>query len=305
MNGCLHCSQAMLTQDVLDGLNKTRVMVSCISDEYVTSQFCQVEFRYAHLTLKLPIIAAVVGKGISWPSTEARSSQSIIINYLSIGSILYNFSPHSLCSDWSALGALSAHQFPDWAGRLASHTRQNAPGAGQKAEGQGGEDALALSYACRSRGQCFQGFLCKHLVRIHWDLNRRTGHCLEYSYSPVYEIVWILRVRRSSSNWLSASSTGSSARTWTRWPRSSPTRTSSCSTSPTRSPVPRRPPRCPLQRPAARTSRRRRSCSTRSRGSRSASKFSASSTECVTLLFINCKLTLRNSSDQLIILIDS
>ena len=31
---------------------------------------------------------------------------------------------------------------------------------------------------------------------------RTTG--LEYSYSPVYEIVLILRVRRSSSNWLSA-----------------------------------------------------------------------------------------------------
>lgn len=175
----------MLTQDVLDGLNKARVMLSCISDEYVTSQFCQVEFRYAHLTLKLPIVAAVVGKGISWPSTEARvisycnprhSSSPLqsttIVQYMKQMLRSYEYAycifgtERSSCSSLSvlvlvadrpAVGALPAHQLSDGAGGRLANARQHAQGDGPEVEGQGGEVALALVHADRGRGQRVQG----------------------------------------------------------------------------------------------------------------------------------------------------
>ena len=40
--------------------------------QYALSENCQMEFRFAHVALKKPIILAVVGTGFLWESTEVR-----------------------------------------------------------------------------------------------------------------------------------------------------------------------------------------------------------------------------------------
>lgn len=45
-------------------------MIACISDEYVNSKNCALEFRFAHCSLKMPIIKAIVGKGNEWKKHE-------------------------------------------------------------------------------------------------------------------------------------------------------------------------------------------------------------------------------------------
>ena len=47
-------------------------MIVCVSDEYAASHTCQIEFRYAANTLKLPIIVAAVGTGDAWRATEVK-----------------------------------------------------------------------------------------------------------------------------------------------------------------------------------------------------------------------------------------
>ena len=46
------------------------MVIVCVSDEYAASHTCQIEFRYAANTLKLPIIVAAVGTGDAWRATE-------------------------------------------------------------------------------------------------------------------------------------------------------------------------------------------------------------------------------------------
>ena len=43
-----------------------KCMVACFSDEYVESQNCALEFRFGHVSLKIPIIKAIVGTGNEW-----------------------------------------------------------------------------------------------------------------------------------------------------------------------------------------------------------------------------------------------
>lgn len=59
-----------LFDDIAEGLLSAKVVVVCVSDEYASSSTCQIEFRYAANTLKLPIIMAVVGTGDNWRATE-------------------------------------------------------------------------------------------------------------------------------------------------------------------------------------------------------------------------------------------
>ena len=63
-------SQGGLFEDIADGLRQAKVMVACVSDEYAKSRNCQLEFRFANVVLKIPIIIAVVGTGFRWEMTE-------------------------------------------------------------------------------------------------------------------------------------------------------------------------------------------------------------------------------------------
>ncbi|XP_078679687.1 uncharacterized protein LOC144915298 isoform X2 [Branchiostoma floridae x Branchiostoma belcheri] len=59
-----------LFEDIAEGLRHAKMVVACVSDEYVRSKNCQMEFRFAAVTLRLPIVLAVVGTGYQWESTE-------------------------------------------------------------------------------------------------------------------------------------------------------------------------------------------------------------------------------------------
>ena len=45
-------------------------MVACVSDEYARSKNCMMELRFAVISLKIPVIAAVVGSGYKWEASE-------------------------------------------------------------------------------------------------------------------------------------------------------------------------------------------------------------------------------------------
>lgn len=51
-------------------MNTARVVVACVSNEYIRSENCKLEFRFAHASLKLPIVKAVVGRGDDWRNHE-------------------------------------------------------------------------------------------------------------------------------------------------------------------------------------------------------------------------------------------
>ena len=56
--------------EITKGLNKAKLVVACVSDEYVKAQNCTLEFRFSHVSLKLPIIKAIVGTGQEWRKDE-------------------------------------------------------------------------------------------------------------------------------------------------------------------------------------------------------------------------------------------
>ena len=64
-----HGSNALFNE-ITKGMNSAKLMIACISDEYVNSKNCALEFRFAHCSLKLPIVKAVVGKGNEWKKHE-------------------------------------------------------------------------------------------------------------------------------------------------------------------------------------------------------------------------------------------
>lgn len=62
--------QAGLFQDIAEGLKNAKVVIACVSSEYVNSKNCQMEFRFAASVLRLPIILAIVGTGNTWIKSE-------------------------------------------------------------------------------------------------------------------------------------------------------------------------------------------------------------------------------------------
>ena len=56
--------------EITKGMNLASVIICCFSDEYVKSKNCVLEFRFAHVSLKVPIIKAVVGTGNEWRKNE-------------------------------------------------------------------------------------------------------------------------------------------------------------------------------------------------------------------------------------------
>ncbi|KAK2167471.1 hypothetical protein LSH36_27g04002 [Paralvinella palmiformis] len=59
-----------LFHDIAEGMKQAKAVVAFVSDEYVISDNCQMEFRFAHIALKKPIVLAVVGTGYKWDATE-------------------------------------------------------------------------------------------------------------------------------------------------------------------------------------------------------------------------------------------
>ena len=53
-------------EDIAEGLRHAKVMVAFVSDEYVTSQNCTMEFRFAADVMRIPTVLAVVGTGNAW-----------------------------------------------------------------------------------------------------------------------------------------------------------------------------------------------------------------------------------------------
>ncbi len=56
--------------EITEGMNKASLMIACLSDEYVNSKNCALEFRFAHVSLKIPMIKAIVGTGNEWRKHE-------------------------------------------------------------------------------------------------------------------------------------------------------------------------------------------------------------------------------------------
>ncbi|XP_033743245.1 uncharacterized protein LOC117329409 isoform X2 [Pecten maximus] len=63
-------SKVGLYHDIAVGLQNSRVMVACVSDEYVMSDACMMEIRFGVCTMNLPLIVAVVGTGQKWKQSE-------------------------------------------------------------------------------------------------------------------------------------------------------------------------------------------------------------------------------------------
>lgn len=62
--------QSGLIQDITEGLKRAKVVIACVSDEYVLSKNCQMEFRFASMTLRVPILIVIVGTGLEWMKSE-------------------------------------------------------------------------------------------------------------------------------------------------------------------------------------------------------------------------------------------
>jgi hypothetical protein len=63
-------SSTTLFAEITKGINKASVVVACLSDEYTNSVNCKLEFRFAHTSLKVPIIKAICGTGNVWRQSE-------------------------------------------------------------------------------------------------------------------------------------------------------------------------------------------------------------------------------------------
>jgi len=63
-------SSNSLFSEITKGLNKAKVVVVCLSDEYVESENCSLEFKFAHVSLRLPMVKAIVGRGNEWRKNE-------------------------------------------------------------------------------------------------------------------------------------------------------------------------------------------------------------------------------------------
>ena len=56
--------------EITKGLNSAKLVIACISDEYCNSTNCALEFRFAHVSLKMPIVKVICGTGDNWKTNE-------------------------------------------------------------------------------------------------------------------------------------------------------------------------------------------------------------------------------------------
>ena len=68
--GATNSSNKSLFNEITKGMNLAKVIVCCFSDEYTRAKNCILEFRFAHVSLKTPIIKAIVGTGNNWRRNE-------------------------------------------------------------------------------------------------------------------------------------------------------------------------------------------------------------------------------------------
>ena len=71
-------------EDIADGLRRAKLMVACVSDEYAKSKNCIMELRFATVSLKIPVIVAVVGTGFKWEATEVKTCRYLEDDNVSI-----------------------------------------------------------------------------------------------------------------------------------------------------------------------------------------------------------------------------
>lgn len=64
------CVQHGLFEDIAQGLRQAHCVICCVSDQYVTSSNCLMEFRFAANVLRLPTILAVVGTSNNWRKSQ-------------------------------------------------------------------------------------------------------------------------------------------------------------------------------------------------------------------------------------------
>ncbi|KAL4233400.1 hypothetical protein ACF0H5_008081 [Mactra antiquata] len=59
-----------LYTSIADGLKEAKVVLAFVSDEYVESKNCVMEFRQSLITCRIPVIVVAVGTGYKWESNE-------------------------------------------------------------------------------------------------------------------------------------------------------------------------------------------------------------------------------------------
>ncbi|VDI30258.1 Hypothetical predicted protein [Mytilus galloprovincialis] len=59
-----------LYQDITVGLQNAKVLVLCVSDEYLRSEACMMEARFGAYNLQMPMVVCVVGTGKAWKLSE-------------------------------------------------------------------------------------------------------------------------------------------------------------------------------------------------------------------------------------------
>ena len=78
-----------LFEDIAAGLRHARVVVACVSDQYIKSSNCLMEFRFACDVMHIPTILAVVGTKSKWKFSEVRLTN--LINFLREAGISAHF----------------------------------------------------------------------------------------------------------------------------------------------------------------------------------------------------------------------
>lgn len=73
--------EGALFEEIAEALRRATLVVVCVSDEYIKSTNCMMEFRFAAGILKLPLLLCPVGTGRKWQTSEvamlALSAQRI------------------------------------------------------------------------------------------------------------------------------------------------------------------------------------------------------------------------------------
>ena len=62
--------EGVLFEEIAEALRSSKLFLACVSDEYLASNNCMLEYRFAVGVLKLPLLIASVGSGHRWQQSE-------------------------------------------------------------------------------------------------------------------------------------------------------------------------------------------------------------------------------------------
>uniref|UniRef100_A0A914URF5 non-specific serine/threonine protein kinase n=1 Tax=Plectus sambesii TaxID=2011161 RepID=A0A914URF5_9BILA len=62
--------EGALFEEIAEALRRAKLVIVCVSDEYIKSTNCMIEFRFAAGILKLPLLLCPVGTGRKWQTSE-------------------------------------------------------------------------------------------------------------------------------------------------------------------------------------------------------------------------------------------